>query len=271
MGLALGAMCLLLFFVALFSVLLFYSPFATLFFVLRVKLVEIWANRSNKYVRYCLFLLFNILFFLVYLFFIFAISISIAFIIRIFGFTIMGLVLNAKILAPYVAFFFVVTTNIYLCYANLQGKYKEIKGLILQFWQNESQTERSNRDTIPSNLFWFVSERAFPLRGEICMMFVEMAAILAFLLLAECSIIFFGNTYKISTVVSTIAVFVSGVIPGLFSAKGLTKRENFSGWRKIKLKREIETAVKEFDSGRGSASINNENEDERSLSSHPMD
>ena len=65
-------------------------------------------------------------------------------------------------------------------------------------------------------------------------------------------------------------MFVSGVIPGLFF-KGLAKGENFIGWRKIKLKKKIETAVKEFDRGRGSASINNESEDERSLSSHPMD
>ena len=141
-GLALGAMSLLLFFVALSFILLVYSPFASLFFVLRVKIVRIWANQSNKYVRYCLLqLLFYILFFLVYFFFIYAILISIAFIIRIFGFTIMGLVLNAKIVTPYVAFLLVVTTNIYLCYANLQSKYKEIKGFILQFWQNESMAK----------------------------------------------------------------------------------------------------------------------------------
>ena len=97
-----------------------------------------------------------------------------------------------------------------------------------------------------------------------------MAAILTFLFLALSSIIFFGNTYNISTVVSTIAVFVSGVIPGLFF-KGLTKGENFSGWRKIQLKREIETAVKDFDRGRGSTRINNESEEERLLSSHPTD
>ena len=271
-GLTLVAMCLLLLFVALFFTLLCCSPLSMslLFVSSRLKLAEIWANQSNKYVRYCLVMLLFILYLITYYFFVLSLSISIAFIVGTFGFTIMGLVLNAQIVTPYVAFLIVVTTNIYLCYANLQSKYKEIKGFILQSWQNESQTERSNRDTIPSNLFWFVSDRAFPVRIEICVMFGKMAAILTFLFLAVSSIIFFGNTYNISTVVSTIAVFVSGVIPGLFF-KGLTKGENFIGWRKIKLKREIETAVKEFDGGRGSASINNESEDERSLSSHPMD
>ena len=248
-GLTLGAVCLFLFFVALLFILVLCSPFMCPLFVLVVKLGGILAKQSNKRVRYCLPMVFFILCCLVFICFSFAISTSIEFIVGIFGFTIMGLVLNAKIVTPYVAFLVVVTTNIYLCYANLQSKYKEIKGFILQFWQKESQTERCNWDTIPSNLFWFVSDRAFPVRIEICVMFGKMAAILTFLFLAVSSIIFFGNTYNISTVVSTIAVFVSGVIPGLF-LKGLTKGENFSGWRKIQLKREIETAVKDFDRGR---------------------
>ena len=97
-----------------------------------------------------------------------------------------------------------------------------------------------------------------------------MVAILTFLFLAVSSIIFFGNAYNISTVVSTIAVFVSGAIPGLFF-KGLAKGEVFSGWRKIKLKIDIETAVKEFSNrGRGGLSINNESEEERSPNSHAI-
>ena len=272
LGLSLGAMCLLLLFVALIFSLLCFSPVMSLVIVVAVKFANILANQSNKCVRYCLWMLFNILQLLIVTFLFLAPSLSTRFIVRIFGFTIMGLVLNAQIVTPYVAFLVVVATNIDLCYANLQSKYKEIKGFILQFWQQESQTEHSNRDTIPSKLFWFVSDRAFPVRIEICVMFGKMAAILTFLFLAVSSIIFFGNTYNISTVVSTIAVFVSGVIPGLFF-KGLTKGENFSGWRKIKLKREIETAVKDFDRERGSTSINNESEEERPLIiiSHPTD
>ena len=38
---------------------------------------------------------------------------------------------------------------------------------------------------------------------------------------------FFGRTFKISSVVSTVAVFVAGVITRLFF-KGLTKEKRFS-------------------------------------------
>jgi len=181
------------------------------------------------------------------LFFCFYVPVSIfcSFIVGMLGFTIMGLVLNAEIVIPYAAFFLVVATNIHLCYANLQSRYKEVKAFILEYWQKELQITDSDQGTIPTDLFWFVCDRGFPIQTEICLMFRNMAVIVSFLFLAVSSIIFFGNTYNISTVVSTIAVFVSGVIPGLFF-KSLTKAENFSGWAKIKIKREIETAVKEF-------------------------
>lgn len=59
-------------------------------------------------------------------------------------------------------------------------------------------------------------------------------------------VLFFKETYSISSVISTVSVFVSGVIPGLFF-KGITKGEVFSGWEKIKMKREIKIAVEDFD------------------------
>ena len=113
-GLALGAICLLLLFIALLLFLVSCSPFSSLLFVLRAGLGEIWANISNKYVRYSLAVVFYILFILLYLFFPLAISISSEFIVGILGFTIMGLVLNVEIVTLYVAFLVVVATNIYL-------------------------------------------------------------------------------------------------------------------------------------------------------------
>ena len=73
----------------------------------------------------------------------------------------------------------------------------------------------------------------------------EVAVIVTFLFLTISSIIFFKNEYEISTLVSTIAVFLSGAIPSLFF-KGLTKGKRFTGWRKIKLKKKIEAVVKEY-------------------------
>ena len=51
---------------------------------------------------------------------------------------------------------------------------------------------------------------------------------------------------------ATVSVFVSGAIPALFF-KGITKGKAFIGWEKIKMKREIETAVEEFDRERNGA------------------
>jgi len=76
-------------------------------------------------------------------------------------------------------------------------------------------------------------------------MFRNMALIVTFLFLVLSSIIFFGATFNISAVVSTIAVFATGTISGWVFNR-LTKENNFKGWGKIKIKREIKKAVEEF-------------------------
>ena len=164
----------------------------------------------------------------------------------ILGFTIMGLVLNVETVTPYAAFFVVVVTNIYFCYANLQKSYMEVKGFILKYWQQEKPPAlNSEHSTIPAELFWFVSDKVFPVKTKICLMLGEVAVIVTFLFLTISSIIFFKNEYKISTLVSTIAVFLSGAIPSLF-LKGLKKGKKLTGWRKIKLKKKIEAVVTEY-------------------------
>ena len=105
-----------------------------------------------------------------------------------------------------------------------------------------------------------MSNQVLPVKNEICRMFGLIAVIVTFLFLAISSIIFFGNEYDISTLVSTIAVFISGAIPSLFF-KGLTGGKNLVGWRKIKLEREIQNAVKNYTPERnrdGICGINNE-------------
>ena len=177
----------------------------------------------------------------------------------------MGLVLNVETVTPYAAFFVVVVTNIYFCYANLQKSYMEVKGFILKYWQQEMQaTLNSEHSTIPAKLFWFVSDKVFPVKTKICLMLGEMAVIVTFLFLTISSIIFFKNEYEISTLVSTIAVFLSGAIPSLFF-KGLTKGKKFAGWRKIKLKKKIEAVVTEYVQKTSSGCVNRETEEGSSI------
>ena len=248
LGVVSGAICLVLFFFKLLLCFFFCSPSVTFFLWVVMKVGFVFAFKTRGYRVYCAILGISCassVFYVSYL----QVSTICDFIFGILVFSIMGLVLNIEIVTPYVAFFLVVTTNIYCCYANLQNRYKEVKGFILEYWQQELQTTSSEQSTIPTKLFWFVCNREFPVKTEICLMFRNMVVIVTFLFLAIFSIIFFGNTYDISTLVSTIAVFISGAIPSLFF-KGLTRGKNFTGWEKIKLRREIETAVKEYPRGR---------------------
>ena len=88
----------------------------------------------------------------------------------------------------------------------------------------------------------------------------EVAVIVTFLFLTISSIIFFKNEYEISTLVSTIAVFLSGAIPTMFF-KGLTKGKRFTGWRKMKLKKKIKVVVTEYVLETNCVGINRETEE----------
>jgi len=180
-------------------------------------------------------------------------SLSCRFIGSVFGFLVMGLVLNADIASPFVTFFLVATTNLYLCYYNFQKRYQEVKEMIAKLWQKHKPPEldtninasNSGQDAIPDGLFWYVCGEILPITREICRMLLNMSIILTFLILALCSVKFFGNTYNVSTAASTIAVFVSGVIPGLFF-KGLTKEKIFTGAEKHHMMDGIEKAIKSY-------------------------
>ena len=168
------------------------------------------------------------------------------FILNALVYLIMGVVLNLRIVTPFVAFFLVVTTNIYLCYANMQNKYKEVKKMILKL-QKELQINSSDPEgTIRIQLFWFVCDKVLPIKPEICRMFRNMVLMLLFLsVVAVYSIAVFGNEYNVSVAFPTIYVFFSGAIAALVF-KGLTKGYKFIGWAKIKIEREVKMAVKYF-------------------------
>lgn len=70
----------------------------------------------------------------------------------------------------------------------------------------------------------------------------DVAIIFCTAFLALCAIFFSTNSYKISTVASTIAVFVCAKIPMVL----LRETDNFNGWEKIKTKRIIRESVGRF-------------------------
>ena len=183
-------------------------------------------------------------------------SVSCRFIVKTIGFVIMGLVLNAEIVSPFVTFFVAVSTNLYLCYHNLQERYKEVKKMISNHWKQLRRLGRDTgvdlssgrQDTIPEALFWHVcgeksksNHKVLPIMHEICYMLGKMTLIFIFSFLTLCSVILLRNSYRtIPSVAATVAVFVSGIIPKLFS-KG-----SFSGAKKEEMMGEIELAVNEY-------------------------
>ena len=249
-----AVMCSFVLFVLLLLSLVFFSPVITLFIIcstiITFKIIKLIRAHITSILSIFLSGLFTVFagayIALILVAFYSHVSMLCSFFVGILGFTIMGLVLNVETVTPYAAFFVVVVTNIYFCYANLQKSYMEVKGFILKYWQQKMQaTINSEHSTIPAKLFWFVSDKVFPVKTKICLMLGEVAVIVTFLFLTISSIIFFKNEYKISTLVSTIAVFLSGAIPSVFF-KGLTKGKRFTGWRKIKLKKKIEAVVTQY-------------------------
>lgn len=259
LGTALGAICIVAFIVTLLLLIFYLSPTITLFSFLYVKTMRI--SRSCVSINQVFYLpivvFFTFLFAAAYIFILTTIFISLAFVVKTFLFTVMGLVLNAEVITPYVAFILVVTRNVHLCYSNLETRYKEVKGMIAEHWKENIRElpllDKGHDQTIPKELFWFVcgkgksdfQKNILPLRGEICVMLRDMALILTFLSVSLFAILAFKSINEVSALVSTTFVFVSGVIPTLVF-QGFTKKEKFSGWNKIKIEKKIKEAVKEY-------------------------
>ena len=255
-----------------------YSPCGSLVVVAFRKFYQIAVSevielrkrrRPSNWKKWCSLVVYYILLFLVLLSSFFLVGflllavcliggLSCRFIIRMFGFIIMGLVLNAEIASPFVTFVVVAATNMHLCYFNMQERYKEVKQIISKQWQKrknllfDKSMSNSEEGTIPGDLFWHVcgdksksKHIVLPVRSEIFRMLGIMALILLFLFLSLCSVIFLRNTYNVTAVASAIAVFVSGQIPGLFFT-GLTKEKKFTGRTRKGMIKEIDAAVLEY-------------------------
>ena len=132
-------------------------------------------------------------------------------------------------------------------------RHQNAKQTISQKWQvqrSDNSDSLADKDTIPIDLFWVIcgsdsesERRVLPVMPEIMRRLQNMGLILILLFASWCTIMFFGRTFKISSVVSTVAVFVAGVITRLFF-KGLTKEKRFSGLTRRQMLAKIENAVK---------------------------
>ena len=187
---------------------------------------------------------------------------SCLFVSTVVAYIIIGLALNVRNVTPFLAFLLVLTTNLYLCYAKLQNKYKEVKKMISERLQELNMDSDVPKDTIRAEIYWFVCDKVLPIKSEICRMLRNMVLAVAFLFLALSSIVFFGNEYDISTLTTTISVFFTGSIPPLF-LKVLTTNSSIIGWAKIKMKREIDEAVTEYRRSRNGEATGHEIVDTR--------
>ena len=256
----------LIFLIGLLGIFVLLSPFVQLIFFVFFKTNEINILKLIVKAGGCCFILQRIivfvLSFLMYVSLLVAVFVpSVLFITNIFFLTIVGLVLNYEFVTPYVVFISVVAANIYLCYSNLQSRYREVKGMILNHWEEETKDlswiKCRNKGTIPKKLFWSVcgneedneesdsKMQILPLRTEIFFMLRNVALIVSFLCLFFLAILFFETVEEISALVSTFFVFISGVIPKLIF-KRFTKKKKFSGRDKIKIDNKIKQAVRAY-------------------------
>ena len=171
---------------------------------------------------------------------------------KMYGFVIMGLIINAQRTIPYVLFTYVLINNLSTSYNNFQNRFKEVKETISKHWHEKDHCSLQNSEvsanTIPRDLFWYVCDEptnVLPLVQEVSFMVVFTLIILGILLLAFTTIVFFGEEYNNSPLISAAVVLLSGRIPDMLF-KGLSKRGNFQGWDKIQKEKKIKEAVNKF-------------------------
>ena len=233
--------------------LVFLSPFYTLFFIVSLKtrhrLTRVFGEYrvlngvTGVFIMVFLFICSSVILRCTTTF----LTSSFIFFTNTVAYTTMGIALNADNVTPYAAFVLVIITNIYLCYANFQIRYKEVKGMISTcLWELHKNTGSFySNDTIPTKLYWFVCSIVLPVKSEICRMLRNMALILIFLFLVVYSIAFYGSENNVSATFSVIAVVLTGVLPALL-LKLLTEGKSFKGLERVSLERKIHSAVEQF-------------------------
>ena len=218
-----------------------WSPFTTL---IKIIYTSMKKNLTKPSFCFCLPL------FLAWLiYFSLAVIVCCSFYIRMFGFVVVGLIINAKKSTPYVAFGFAFTvSNISLCYNTFRKRFKEMKKIIFKYYKKRTTSlpnEGTTSKTIPEKLFWYICKHVLPIEQEIFAMLTSLLIISSISLLALAIIVFFGEVFNSSTLVQAGAVLLSGKLTGILF-NGLIKREKFSGLGKIKKSKEIKELVEEW-------------------------
>ena len=235
---ALLAVAGVLFFLCYYGVI--YSPFATLVDCCKMKLLsrQFSNNSCNVYISYVVFGLYftGICWLLLNSFYFF---------ICVLGFTILGLTLNISIVTPYVVFVLALTTYLYLCYDNMQNKYKDVKKIISERREELNMIRNAPEGTISAKLYWLVCKRVLPHEYEFLRMLRNMFFVGLYLIFALSSIVFFGNKFDLSTLTLTMSFLFTGSIPSLL-LKILTTKTNVIGWPKIRMVKEIDQAITEY-------------------------
>ena len=225
-------------------VILYHSPSINLFRFLTREVKENLPHR--KLVKYVLYI---IIFLWVNYINVMA-SICCRFFTRMFGFVVMGLIINAEQMASYVIFSYVLVNNISCSYNSFQNRFKEVKEMISKYWKEKVRNlpdVEFTANTIPRDLFWYVCDKptnVLPLLQEISFMLFGMLVISSVLFVAFAAIVFFGEEHN-STLITAVAVLLSGQIPALLF-RGFIKGEKLQGWDKIDKEKKIEMAVDVF-------------------------
>ena len=77
-----------------------------------------------------------------------------------------GLTLNVDILTPFLAFLLVLATKLYLCYAKLQSKYKQVKKIISEKLQELRLKGNVPNHPICAEMYWFVCDKVLPIKSN---------------------------------------------------------------------------------------------------------
>ena len=235
-----GVFCLSILILILIILMCFLSPLVAVSVFPVVKIKRLRSRKLLGILFYLLCLIATWLFFSPVL-----LTNSCLFVSNVVTYTIIGSALNVNIVTPFLTFLLVLTTNVYLCYAIMQSKYRKVKKMISKRLQELDVNNDFPKGAIPAELYWLVCDKVLPIKSEMSRMLRNMVLVTAFLFLALSSIVFFGNEYDISALTTTVSVFFTGSIPPLFLSI-LTTGKNIIGWEKIKMEREIDEAVKEY-------------------------
>ena len=181
-----------------------------------------------------------------------AVTVCCGFYIRMFGFVLVGLIINAQKTSPYVAFVLIFISNISTCYNTFRKRSKEVKKIIFKYYKKRSfslQDLEITTKTIPETLFWDVCKKVLPIEQEIFAMVANLLIISSISLLALAIIVFFGEVFNSSALVQSGAVLLTGKFTGILF-NGLVGSEKFTGWDKINKSEKIKESVGEWISQR---------------------